>query len=40
MRAERVAAGEEEEAEREVRVVAEAESDVGELRRSEAGRGQ
>lgn len=40
MRAERGAAGEEEEAEREVRVVAEAESDVGELRRSEAGRGQ
>lgn len=40
MRAERGAAGEEEEAEREVRVVAEAESDVGELRRSEAGRGE
>lgn len=38
MSAERVAASEEEEAEREMRIVAEAESDFGELGRSEAGR--
>jgi hypothetical protein len=36
VRAERVTASEEEETEREVRIVAEAESDFGELRRCEA----
>lgn len=38
MCAERVAASEEEETEREMRIVAETESDFGELRRREAGR--